>query len=108
MQIMLGIIDPKTKKIGKTGEWYVDKDECNRADTTLEGLAKLAPVFDTKSGQGSVTAGNSSQLSDGRSATLAMSTEKAKGLGIKPTLIYRRYAVSGCEPDERGISPGFA
>ena len=108
MQVTRGIIDPETKKIGKTEEWYVDKDECNRADTTLEGLAKLAPVFDTKSGQGSVTAGNSSQLSDGASATLVMSMEKAKALGIKPKLIYRGYAVSGCEPDEMGIGPVFA
>ena len=108
MQVTRGIIDPETKKIGKTEEWFVDKDECNRGDTTLAGLAKLAPVFDTKSGQGSVTAGNSSQLSDGASACLVMSMEKAKELGIKPKLIYRGYAVSGCEPDEMGIGPVFA
>jgi acetyl-CoA acyltransferase len=108
MQVTRGIIDPETKKIGKTEEWYVDKDECNRADTTLEGLGKLPPVFDTKSGQGSVTAGNSSQLSDGASACLVMSMEKATSLGITPKLVYRGYAVSGCEPDEMGIGPVFA
>ena len=108
MQVTRGIIDPETKKIGKTEEWYADKDECNRADTTLEALAKLGPVFDTKSGQGSVTAGNSSQLSDGASACLVMSMEKAVALGIKPKLVYRGYAVSGCEPDEMGIGPVFA
>jgi acetyl-CoA acyltransferase len=108
MQVTRGIIDKETGKIGKTEEWYVDKDECNRADTTLEGLAKLPPVFDTKSGQGSVTAGNSSQLSDGASACLVMSMEKATALGIKPKMIYRGYAVSGCEPDEMGIGPVFA
>jgi len=108
MQVTRGIIDPETKKIGKTEEWYVDKDECNRGDTTLEGLAKLGPVFDTKSGQGSVTAGNSSQLSDGASATLVMSMEKARSSASKPKMIYRGYAVSGCEPDEMGIGPVFA
>src|SRR3989442_6249044 len=108
MQVTRGIIDPETKKIGKTEEWYVDKDECNRADTTLEGLAKLGPVFDTKSGQGSVTAGNSSQLSDGASATLVMSMDRAKALGIRPKLVFRGYAVAACEPDEMGIGPVFA
>ncbi len=108
LQVVRGIVDKKTGEIAGKEDYYVDKDECNRADTTLEGLAKLAPVFDTKSGQGSVTAGNSSQLSDGASATLVMSMEKAKALGIKPKLIYRGYAVSGCEPDEMGIGPVFA
>jgi acetyl-CoA acyltransferase len=65
-------------------------------------------VFDTKSGDGSVTAGNSSQLSDGASACLVMSMEKATALGIKPKLVFRGYAVSGCEPDEMGIGPVFA
>src|SRR6266487_4233421 len=108
LQVTRGIIDKETNKIGKTEEWYVDKDECNRPDTKLEGLTKLAPVFDTKSGQGSVTAGNSSQLSDGASACLVMSMEKATSLGIKPKLVYRGYAVSGCEPDEMGIGPVFS
>ena len=108
LQVTRGIIDPETKKIGKTEEWYADKDECNRADTTLEGLLKLAPHFDKDSGQGSVTAGNSSQLSDGASATLLMSMDRAKALGIKPKLIFRGFAVAGCEPDEMGIGPVFA
>src|SRR3989475_13062721 len=108
MQVKRAVLDKKTgEKIGEE-DHYVDGDECNRGDTTLEGLAKLAPVFDTKSGQGSVTAGNSSQLSDGAWATLVMSMDKAKALGIKPKLIYRGYAVSGCEPDEMGIGPVFA
>ena len=58
------------------------KDECNRPDTTIEGLASLKPVFDPENG--SVTAGNSSQLSDGASVTLVMSEEKALELGLKP------------------------
>ncbi len=86
----------------------VERDECNRPDTTLEGLAKLGPVFDTTTGQGSVTAGNSSQLSDGASATVVLSSERAWQLGIQPLLVYRGYAVAGCEPDEMGIGPAFA
>ena len=78
------MLDKKTgEKIGEEAV-HVDRDECNRADTTLEGLAKLPPVFDTTSGKGSVTAGNSSQLSDGASATLVMSAARAKALGIEP------------------------
>jgi acetyl-CoA acyltransferase len=99
------------KKSGaRTGEEsvLVDCDECNRPDTTLDGLARLPPVFDAASGQGSVTAGNSSQLSDGASATLVMSMERARTLGVAPLLVFRGFAVSGCEPDEMGIGPVFA
>jgi acetyl-CoA acyltransferase len=108
MQVVRGILDKKTGEVVGKEDHYVDGDECNRADTTLEGLLKLPPVFDKDSGQGSVTAGNSSQLSDGASATVLMSMERAKALGIKPKLIFRGYAVSGCEPDEMGIGPVFA
>jgi len=102
------VLDKKTgEKIGEE-QATVDRDECNRPDTTLAGLAKLPPVFDTTSGQGSVTAGNSSQFSDGASATLVMSSERARALGIDPLLVFRGYAVSGCEPDEMGIGPVFA
>ena len=68
----------------------------------------MPPVFDTTSGKGSVTAGNSSQLSDGASATLVMSAARAKALGIQPKLVFRGYAVAACEPDEMGIGPVFA
>src|SRR5438093_1600882 len=87
---------------------YVEKDECNRPDTTLEGLLKLPPHFDKDSGQGTVTAGNSSQLSDGASSTLVMSMDRAKALGIRPKLVFRGFAVAGCEPDEMGIGPVYA
>jgi acetyl-CoA acyltransferase len=70
-------------------------------------LRKLPPVFD-KSGAGSVTAGNSSQLSDGASATVVMSADRAKALGIAPLLVFRGYAIAGCEPDEMGIGPIYA
>lgn len=83
----------------------VDKDECNRADTTLAGLAKLPPAFEE---DGSVTAGNASQLSDGASMTLLMSAERAAQLGLKPMGIFRGFTVAGCEPDEMGIGPVFA
>ena len=107
IQVRRAVLDKKTgEKIGEE-DACVDRDECNRPDTTLEGLAKLPPVFD-KSGTGSVTAGNSSQLSDGASATLVMSNERAKELGIRPLLVFRGYAISGCEPDEMGIGPVFA
>ena len=84
------------------------KDECNRPQTTMDALSKLPPVFDTTSGKGSVTAGNSSQLSDGASATLVMSSDRAKALKLKPLLVFRGFAVSGCGPDEMGIGPVFA
>ncbi|MEQ1869221.1 MAG: thiolase family protein [Vicinamibacterales bacterium] len=89
-------------------EVTVSRDECNRPDTTFAGLQALPPVFDTTSGQGSVTAGNSSQLSDGASATLVMSGTRARQLGIEVMLVYRGYAVAGCEPDEMGIGPIYA
>ena len=108
MQVSRAVLDKKTGE--KIGEETVtaDRDECNRPDTTLEGLLKLPPVFDTSSGRGSVTAGNSSQLSDGASATLVMSSGRAQALGIEPMLVFRGYAVAGCEPDEMGIGPVFA
>ncbi len=81
------------------------RDECNRPDTTLEGLLKLKPVFDEK---GSVTAGNASQLSDGASMTLVMSEERAQQLGLEPWAYFRGFTVAGCEPDEMGIGPVFA
>jgi acetyl-CoA acetyltransferase family protein len=86
-------------------DFTVEKDECNRPSTTLEGLQKLKPVFKE---DGSVTAGNASQLSDGASATLVMSSDRAKQLGIEPMGIYRGSAVAGCGPDEMGIGPVFA
>ena len=82
-----------------------DTDEGPRANTTIEGLAKLKPVF--KSG-GSVTAGNSSQMSDGAAAVLIMSGEKAKELGLKPLAKFIGYSVAGCPPELMGIGPSIA
>ncbi|MDI3274897.1 thiolase family protein [Pseudomonas sp. AL03] len=83
----------------------VDRDDCNRPHTTLESLAGLKPVF---AEDGTVTAGNSSQLSDGASMTLVMSLEKALELGLKPKAFFRGFTVAGCEPDEMGIGPVFS
>jgi acetyl-CoA acetyltransferase family protein len=71
-------------------------------------LLALKPYFDPDSGEGTVTAGNASQLSDGASATLLISRERADALGIPYKLIFRGFAVAGCEPDEMGIGPVFA
>jgi acetyl-CoA acetyltransferase family protein len=86
-------------------EVTVERDECNRPQTTLEGLAKLPPAFDEK---GSVTAGNSSQFSDGASANVIMSAERAQALGIEPLGYFRGCVFAGCEADEMGIGPVFA
>ena len=83
----------------------VDRDECNRPTTTLDGLSGLAPAFEE---DGTVTAGNASQLSDGASMTLLMSADRAAQLGIQPMGIYRGFTVAACEPDEMGIGPVFA
>ena len=88
-----------------TREVTVDRDECNRPDTTLEGLAKLPPAFTEG---GTVTAGNASQLSDGASVALLMSAERAAALGVRPLGVFRGFTVAACEPDEMGIGPVFA
>jgi acetyl-CoA C-acetyltransferase len=110
-------ITVKMKKIDKaTGaeslvEVVVDHDECNRPDTTLEGLAALKPVH--HGGQqimegSNVTAGNASQFSDGASASVLMSAELAAKKGLKPLGIFRGFAVAGVDPEEMGIGPALA
>ncbi|MFQ5478458.1 MAG: thiolase family protein [Candidatus Binatia bacterium] len=97
----------KDKGSGETTmeEKLVDADECNRPQTTLDGLAQLPPAFKEN---GTVTAGNASQLSDGASATVLMSAQRAKELGVEPMGVFRGFAVAGCKPDEMGIGPVFA
>ncbi|MEH3119134.1 MAG: acetyl-CoA C-acyltransferase [Methylorubrum populi] len=95
------------KATGETREVAVRlaRDEGNRPDTTLEGLAKLKPVR----GEGAfITAGNASQLSDGASASVLMSAEEAARRGLKPLGIVRGFAAAGCGPEEMGIGPIFA
>jgi acetyl-CoA acyltransferase len=80
-------------------------DEGPRADTTLEALASLKPAFHAK---GTVTAGNSSQMSDGAAAAVIMSAERAKALGIKPLARFVAFATAGYKPEEMGIGPVYA
>jgi acetyl-CoA acetyltransferase family protein len=108
MRVTRGILDKKSGEIVGKEDATANRDECNRPDTTLQGLLNLKPHFDPDSGQGTVTAGNSSQLSDGASATLLMSRQRADQLGIAYKLIFRGFQVAGCEPDEMGIGPVFA
>ncbi|HUQ94733.1 MAG TPA: thiolase family protein [Bryobacteraceae bacterium] len=108
MRVTRAILDKKTGEATGEEEVFAEGDECNRPDTTLDGLLKLKPHFDPDSGQGSVTAGNSSQLSDGASATLLMSRERADQRKVPYKLLYRGFAVAGLEPDEMGIGPVYA
>ncbi|MGD9867195.1 MAG: acetyl-CoA C-acyltransferase [Hyphomicrobiales bacterium] len=86
-------------------EIALERDEGNRPDTNLEGLAKLKPVMgDDKF----ITAGNASQLSDGASACVVMDARLAEKRGLQPLGIFRGFTVAGCEPDEMGIGPVFA
>ncbi len=86
-------------------EIIFETDEGVRYDASMEGFAKLKPVFHTK---GTVTAGNSSQMSDGAAAVVIMSAEKAEELGLKPLARFVAYATSGCLPEEMGIGPVYA
>jgi acetyl-CoA acetyltransferase family protein len=108
IRVTRAVLDKKTgAEVGRE-EVLFEQDECNRPDTTLEGLRALKPYFDPTSGQGTVTAGNSSQLADGASVCLLMSRQRAEALGLRPKVAFRGFAVAGCEPDEMGIGPVFA
>jgi acetyl-CoA acyltransferase len=98
-------VEDKNTGVVQVLDGVVDRDDCNRPDTTLASLQGLKPVF---AEDGSVTAGNSSQLSDGASMTLVMSLDKALALGLKPKAFFRGFTVAGCEPDEMGIGPVFS
>jgi acetyl-CoA acyltransferase len=89
----------------KRQEIIFKMDEGPRADTSLEALLSLKPPFHVK---GTVTAGNSSQMSDGAAATLVMSADRAKALGIKPLARYVSFATAGYKPEEMGLGPVFA
>ncbi len=94
------------KETGETSTKAVtlDHDDCNRPNTTLEGLASLKPIREG----GFITAGNASQLSDGASACVLMEAKEAEKRGLQPLGAYRGMAVAGCDPDEMGIGPVFA
>jgi acetyl-CoA acyltransferase len=97
----------KSKSSSKptTQTFSFDTDELPRADTSLEVLAKLKPAFHAK---GTVTAGNSSPMSDGAAAAVVMSESRANALGLKPIARFVAYATAGCPPEEFGIGPVFA
>ena len=96
----------KGKQIKPTTQTFTfDKDELPRADTSLEVLAGLKPAFHVK---GSVTAGNSSPMSDGAAAAVVMGEARAKALGLKPLGRFVAYATAGCPPEEFGIGPVYA
>jgi len=95
----------KVTKAESIVDAVVDRDECNRPDTTLEGLAKLQPV----KGPGKyITAGNASQLSDGAAAVVIMEAKEAERRGLQPMGAFKGWAIAGCKPDEMGIGPVFA
>ena len=108
IDVTVAVLNNKTGERIGTRQARCDRDECARPDTTLEALLALKPHFDPASGLGTVTAGNSCQLSDGASATLLLSRQRADELGVPYKLIFRGMAVAGCEPDEMGIGPVFA
>lgn len=89
----------------KTVKMSFDTDEGPRADTSPEALAKLKPAFHA---HGVVTAGNSSQTSDGAAASVVMSAERARSLGLKPMARFLAFATAGCPPEEMGVGPAFA
>ena len=96
---------PQADGTYKKETFIQDFDDGIREDTTLEGLAGLNPVF---AAGGSVTAGNSSQMTDGAASSVIMSEEKVKALGIKPVAKFKAYTTVGCKPDEMGIGPALA
>jgi acetyl-CoA acyltransferase len=98
-------LTPDGKSKLKKTEIEFKVDEGPRADTSLEALAKLKPAFHTK---GTVTAGNSSQTSDGAAAAVVMSGQRAQELGLKPLARFVAFAYAGCLPEEMGIGPVYA
>jgi acetyl-CoA C-acetyltransferase len=104
MKTQMKVVNKETKEESIV-DYVVDRDECNRPDTTLEGLSKLQPVM----GEGKfITAGNASQLSDGAAAVVLMEAKEAERRGLAPMGRFVAWAAAGCEPDEMGIGPVFA
>lgn len=103
MAATMAVKDKETGEVTQH-EVTVDRDECNRLNTAMEGLAALSPVREG----GFVTAGNASQLSDGSAALVLMEAAMAEQRGLEPLGAFKGFAVAGCEPDEMGIGPVFA
>ncbi|MGB9336312.1 MAG: acetyl-CoA C-acyltransferase [Candidatus Acidiferrales bacterium] len=98
-------IPPNNGNKAKTTKLVFDTDEGPRADTSMEALAKLKPAFHAR---GTVTAGNSSQTSDGAAAAVIMSAERARELKIEPLARFLAFATAGCPPEEMGVGPAYA
>jgi len=105
VSVPVSVTVPDEKSKLKTSETQFKTDEGPRSDTSLEALAKLKAAFHAR---GVVTAGNSSQTSDGAAAAVIMSEERAAALGLKPLLRYLSFAYAGCMPEEMGIGPVYA
>jgi len=103
LTVALEELDAKGKKQHR--EIVFDRDEGPRRESSAAALANLKPAFQVN---GTITAGNSSQMSDGAAATIVMSEEKAKSLGAKPLARLIAYATAGCPPEEMGIGPVYA
>jgi acetyl-CoA C-acetyltransferase len=103
MTVTMGVADAASSRLF-TKEVTIAADEGIRADTTLEGVAKIKPALPG----GVIAAGNASQFSDGASACVVMNANVASRKGLQPLAIFRGFAVAGCEPDEMGIGPAFA
>jgi acetyl-CoA C-acetyltransferase len=104
MKTKMKVVNKETKE-EKIVDYVVEKDECNRPDTTIEGLRKLEPV----KGPGNfITAGNASQLSDGAAAVVLMEAKDAEKRGLQAMGRFMGWATYGCQPDEMGIGPVFA
>lgn len=103
MTTVMGVADKASGRL-LTREVTIGADEGIRADTTLEGVAKIRTALPG----GVVTAGNASQFSDGASGSIVMSRRMAEAKGLAPLGVFRGFAVAGCEPDEMGIGPVYA
>jgi acetyl-CoA acyltransferase len=105
VEVSITRVDNSNGNRPKTIKVKFDTDEGPRADTSLEALAKLKAAFHA---HGTVTAGNSSQMSDGAAAAVVMSAERARSLGVTPLARFVSFATAGCPPEEMGVGPVFA
>jgi acetyl-CoA acyltransferase len=103
LKVVFEELDERGRK--QRREATFERDEGVRRDTSAESLAKLRPAFHA---QGTITAGNASQMSDGAAAAVVMSDERARALGLRPLARFVAYATAGCPPEEMGIGPVYA
>jgi acetyl-CoA C-acetyltransferase len=104
MAVKMKLVDKATGQESMV-DYVVERDECNRPETTLEGLANLKPV---RGPEHFVTAGNASQFADGAAAVVVMEAKQAERRGLTPLGLFKGFAVAGCGPDEMGVGPIYA